>query len=159
QHVLDKTFRPARHHTLLAGPVVGWPSLAAIQAQYVAATSEPERRASAVAFLEAGRGLDRTREGDAEVEELHACFGLLLALPPVPMSFCRDERKALHYWRAVCATALHEHGYSTSEVADWLGTSSATVRRYIAWVREMDLAVWLSVRGHALAEAANRAAL
>jgi hypothetical protein len=67
----------------LAGPVVGWPALAAIQAEYVSATSEAERRAIAVKFLRATRELDKASKSDAVTDELGKLLEEILNAPPV----------------------------------------------------------------------------
>lgn len=53
QHLRDGTFRARRHHKLLSGPLVSAKALTKLQRDYEEATSEPERRAVALAFEQA----------------------------------------------------------------------------------------------------------
>ena len=53
QHIRSNGFRSPRHRHLLAGPGLGWPLFAGIQARYRAAGSEPERRAIGLEFQQA----------------------------------------------------------------------------------------------------------
>ena len=67
-HVHDRTFRARRHHELLAGSVLPWPPLAAIQSRYVAAEHKLERRAIAVEFERAVRTRDDDKLSGALAE-------------------------------------------------------------------------------------------
>ncbi len=78
-HARDGTFRSRRHHELLAGPAVPWPTLAAIQGLYNAATSEPERRAIGVEFQRAARMEIVDDELRRELDEI-------LNMPPKPFT-------------------------------------------------------------------------
>ena len=51
-HVIEGTFRARRdsHRRLLCGPAVPWPTFAGLQARYLTASSEPERRDVALQF-------------------------------------------------------------------------------------------------------------
>jgi Winged helix-turn helix len=131
-HVRDGTFRARRHHTLLAGTVLPWAELAPFQAQYVTATSEPERRAIAVAFERAVRGL---RTAKVELDgEIVAELDRILALPPVPMQLAPDDRACQRYWRGMEALAAWDAGRSVVEIAATLNVSRSTVRRNLRWL-------------------------
>lgn len=83
EHVREATFRSRRHHALLAGSVVPWRQLAIIQANYAAATSEPERRALGVAFERAVRELQEAGGTSAD-DDLLRRLDEILTSPPVP---------------------------------------------------------------------------
>jgi hypothetical protein len=55
RHVQDRSWRADRHADLLDGPVLPWPTLAALQARYIRARTELERRAVALEFSQAIR--------------------------------------------------------------------------------------------------------
>jgi hypothetical protein len=79
EHCLHGTFRSRRHHPLLAGPRLPWPSLASLQVRYVSATSEPERRAIGLVVEQASRAADKDEPDPFEraVVDLLEAAGLI----------------------------------------------------------------------------------
>jgi AraC-like DNA-binding protein len=127
EHVLDRTFRARRHHDLLAGPVVPWPELAALQSRYAAAAHELERRAVAVEFERAVRD----RGADADVATLQLELDAILAQAPTPWKPERDRQRSRRAAAANFARDLRNDGLPLRQIATRLGVSPSTVRRYL----------------------------
>jgi hypothetical protein len=136
-HCIDGSFRSRRHHEQLAGPVVPWPELSAIQSRYVAASHELERRAIGVEFEHAARAFandsSSTSAYDAEAE-LQALFDL----PLVPIELAHSPRLYLRYWRAMRAGKLFDAGGTVAAIAVAEEISPATVRRDLHWLERFD---------------------
>ena len=138
QLVLDRTFKSRRHHELLAGPVVEWPTLALIQARYVATSHLLERRLIGLEFEHTVRALDLDQNDRAARERAEEELRELLdqvddvdldglgALLDRSMAatWCRDLRRA---------------GTSFRAIGEQVGMSGPKVRREILWL-ERELA-------------------
>ena len=124
-HVLDGTFRARRHRSLLTGPVVPWPALAAIQSQYAATTHELERRKIAVDFERAVREAPESTIKTALTE-----LDRIVGMPPMRID-PKNREVSLRFARALWARDLRRGGLTLTAVAGRLGVSRATLRRYL----------------------------
>lgn len=132
QLVHDRTFRSRRHHELLADRVLPYPELATIQAGYLAAENELERRAIGVQFeraMRVGAGAPGTRP-DGILEAI-------LNMPPEPYDREKDRLAAERFARALRARDLSREGVSLRDVAERIGVAVSTVRRYLRELEQL----------------------
>lgn len=137
QHVQDGTFRPSRHGELLETDPLP-PELAQFGDRYRIARSVRERQAVALEFRDAIAGADI--DDDATLMEI-------LDAPLEPHMPERDRAAAERAYRVLYARDAHRSGMpekgeewrlTVPEIAERLGVSRTTVRRYLAEVAERE---------------------
>jgi hypothetical protein len=125
QLVRRKGFRPSRHRELLAGRVLPWPQLAALQGEYVAAGSEPERREIAVRFLRA------VTAGAGPRPEIEGRLLKIITGPPVVWDPKTGRTYVDRTCRKIWARELVRRGLDVDEAAARMNVSAATVKAYL----------------------------
>lgn len=104
-----------------------------MQVAYVNATSEPERRAVAVAFERAVRGMHEHGEQDDDAAARRAELDAILNAPPALISLDRIEALAERQERAQQAQWRYRDGEPVAAIAERLRIARSTVRRDLEW--------------------------
>lgn len=131
--MLDRTFTSRRHHELLGGPVLEWPTLATIQSRYVATTHPLERRAVGIEFEHAVRELDVDENERAERErDERELRELLDEIAEVDLDeLAADLDRCM---RATWCRDLRRSGLPFRAIGEQVGMSGAKARREILWL-------------------------
>lgn len=116
-----------------------------MQAEYVSAPSDAQRRAVAVAFLVAVRELDKNDQ-EEPLSPLAAELERIVMLQAVPGCLAEDRAATDRYWRAMAAAKLVDAGETRRAAAEQLEIAPSTVSRDLRWLDTFDLPDWLRPR-------------